>query len=215
MALRELYSCGQPINQDVDFDTIGNGLLGLEPVHNLACWEPMTIEHGYIVPTVHQWYGDAIKNGAVWFIRWATDQILKFRLSGNVSDVEWAEHVQDGLKFIMKEIEGLTIETDNRISLNGLKEAEAIRFNDLLSILVECFSYTRRSLEITPNSRIGVDELLRIANESDIVCMRSDINLRLSYAAMREAQNSSSHMLQGRVWTGDRASRSEEALIPS
>jgi hypothetical protein len=69
-----------------------------------------------------------------------------------------------------------------------------IRFHDLMILLTQRFGCTERSLEITANSCVGVDELLNIANESDIICTRTDINLRLSYSIMKDTQGLPHHV---------------------
>jgi hypothetical protein len=69
-----------------------------------------------------------------------------------------------------------------------------IRFNNLVILLTQWFGCTERSLEITANSCVSVDEPLNIANESDIVCTRTDINLRLSYSIMKDTQGLPHHV---------------------
>jgi hypothetical protein len=119
-ALRELHDIGHPI-QSKDQTCISSGILGLEALHNLACWELMTAEYGYSVPTVHQWYGDAIKNGSAWFVRWTTDFILKLKLSKKVTDIDWTQRVQGAMFNIMRELQRATTEIDARIKTKAQK----------------------------------------------------------------------------------------------
>jgi len=121
VALCELHDIGHPVVSN-DHTSIGSGLLGLEALHNLAASKLLTDEYGYNVPTVHQWYGDAIKNGSAWFARWTTDHILKLRLSGRMSNDEWTQHVQGFLLSVMQAFERATAEIDTGIVRNGLKE---------------------------------------------------------------------------------------------
>jgi hypothetical protein len=89
---------------------------------------------------------------------------------------------------IMRELQHATTDIDVRIKTKAQKQAEVIRFNNLVILLTQWFGCTERSLEITANSCVSVDELLNIANKSDIVCTRTDINLRLSHSIMKDTQ---------------------------
>jgi hypothetical protein len=122
VALRELHDIGHPIKSKGQ-TRIRSGILGLEALHNLTCWELMTAEYGYSVPTVHQWYGDATKNGSAWFVRWTTDFILKLELSGKVTDIEWTQRVQGAMFNIMRELQHATTEIDVRIKTKAQKQA--------------------------------------------------------------------------------------------
>ena len=151
----------------------------------------MIRQYGYDVRTVDHWLKEALSGDGVWFARWATDQLLKFKMSNKVTDYVWASWVLLQLKDVMDYFQRVTVEADNVIARDGMQDTEAKRFDDLFSLLEEIFNSTREFLRTTPKSRVGIEELLSIANESDIVCMGNDFSIRLTYRDMRNTQRMS------------------------
>jgi len=161
----------------------------LEKLRDLACWALIAREYRYDVKTARQWYNEAVVNNSpVWFARWATDHLLNFLISGRVSNNTWTTWYLMELSDVMDDFEKATESFDQAIINGRLQEVEATRFDELLNLLTECFSYTEQSLKETRDSNTGIEELLGIANESDIVCLQNDLNLRLTYRDMRQTQ---------------------------
>lgn len=151
----------------------------------------MIRQYGYDVRTVDHWLKEALSGDGVWFARWATDQLLKFKMSNKVTDYVWASWVLLELKDVMDYFQRVTVEADNTIARDGMQDTEAKRFDDLFSLLEEMLNSTREFLQTTPKSRVGIEELLSIAHESDIVCMGNDFSIRLTYRDMRNTQRMS------------------------
>jgi len=104
----------------------------------------------------------------------------------------WTQHVLNALRDVGAELQGATKEIDDEILRKGQKDTEVRRFNDLIFLLDECLNYIQQHLRTYDKikSRLGVDELGSIANDTDIVCcMRSDVHLRREYLASREAKD--------------------------
>jgi hypothetical protein len=110
-----------------------------------------------------------VDDGGVWFVRWVTDHMLMFMTSDRVTEYVWASYVVMQLSDIMDEIQQMTVEIDIIISRNGQKEFEATRFNDMLTLLEDLFGLTQESLQRAGNSHVGIEELLNIARETDII----------------------------------------------
>lgn len=108
--------------------------------------------------------------------------------------VDWTPRYQEALSSVAKEFQRVTEEIDKDLARRGLKDGETVRFNDLHCLLAECFYYVEESLKITPNSRAGVDQLRKIiANETDIVFMFHDAEVRLRVEYMILEQTLSRH----------------------
>lgn len=148
----------------------------------------MMREYDYDVETVEGWQREAVSDDGVWFVRWVTDHLLRFKMSRKVTQYVWASWILIELESFMNDLDKMTVEADNAIIRDGLQDTEATRFNDMLSLLEQMFNFTRESLQKTPGSRFGMDELLNIANESDIVCLGHDFSLHLTYRTMRQTQ---------------------------
>jgi mevalonate kinase len=95
--------------------------------------------------------------------------MLMFMTSDRVTEYVWASYVVMQLSDIMDEIQQMTVEIDIIISRNGQKEFEATRFNDMLTLLEDLFGLTQESLQRAGNSHVGIEELLNIARETDII----------------------------------------------
>lgn len=175
----------------------------------------MIRQYGYDVRTVDHWLKEALSGDGVWFARWATDQLLKFKMSNKATDYVWASWVLLQLKDVMDYFQRVTVEADNVIARDDMQDTEAKRFDDLFSLLEEMLNSTREFLRTTAKSRVGIEELLSIANESDIVCMGNDFSIRLSYRDMRNTQRMSrSAYYKNHLRTSDRSTQSEETLRP-
>lgn len=194
VAIREYYNCGQPENPEINLGRIGKHLSWLQKLRDLACWELMTRRYGYTVAEVDAWHQDAIGCDGVWFVRWVTDHILNFLTTRRVTDYVWAAYIVMHLSDVMEELQAKTVEADKAISLKGQKEVEATRSNNMLSLLEDLFKRTEDALRSDGDSHVGMDELLWIANEADIICMQTDLNLQLTYASMKKEQNLERHI---------------------
>lgn len=131
----------------------------------------MTRKYGYTVAEVDVWHRDGIQSGGVWFVRWVTDHILNFLTTRRVTNYVWAAYVLIHLSDVMDELHAKTVKADNAISLKGQKEIEATRSIDMLNLLEDLFKHTQDALRSDGDSHVGMDELLWIANEADIICM--------------------------------------------
>lgn len=146
----------------------------------------MMREYDYDVETVDAWHREAVSDDGVWFVRWVTDHLLRFKMSRKVTQYVWASWILIELGSFMNDLHRTTVEADNAITRDGLQDTEAKRFDDMLSFLEQMFNFTRESLQKTPGSRFGMEELLNIAN--DIVCLGRDFSLHLTYRTMRQTQ---------------------------
>jgi hypothetical protein len=172
----------------MDFNDTGDHTIWLDKLHDLACWALLTREYDYDVETVRMWRREAVYDGGVHFVRWVTDHMLEFMTSDRVAKYVWGSYVVMQLSDIMDEIQQMTVEIDNIISRKGQKEVETTRFNTMLTLLEDLFGFTQEALQRTGNSHIGIQELLSIARETDIIRTRSDFNLCMIYADMEHVQ---------------------------
>ena len=173
---------------------IRRGTLGLEALHNLTSQEPVRKFHNTDVLTIHEYHVCANQGGKAreTFVRWAIDRILPPRLMSKIPGDVWTQHVLNALRDVGAELQRATKEIDDEILRKGQKDTEVRRFNDLIFLLDECLNYIQQHLRTYDKikSRLGVDELGSIANDTDIVCcMRSDVHLRREYLASREAKD--------------------------
>lgn len=166
----------------------------------------MLREYGYDVRTVDYWLREATSEDGVWFARWATDQLLKFKMSNRVTGYVWASWILLQLRDAMDDFQRVTVEADDVNARDGVQDVEAKRFNDLLSLLEKMLNSTREFLRTNPKSRIDIEELLSTANESDIICMGNDFSIRLTYRDMRNTQRMS-HSACYKVISGHRVAR--------
>lgn len=172
----------------MDFNDTGDHTIWLDKLHDLACWALLTREYDHDVETVRMWRREAVYDGGVHLVRWVTDHMLEFMTSDRVAKYVWGSYVVMQLSDIMDEIQEMTAQIDNIITRDGQKEVETTRFNAMLTLLEDLFGFTQETLQRTGNSHIGIQELLSIARETDIIRTCSDFNLCMTYADMEHVQ---------------------------
>jgi hypothetical protein len=190
VAVYQLHSNNHTIDEARDYNRIERGTLGLFALYNLTTWELMREIHGISVEDIHKFYDNANKGGRARgeFVRWATEKILTPRIEKQISRGTWARRVLRDFQGVAMELQRATTEIDNEILSSGLEGAEDFRFQVLLGLLKQCLRYTADNLSANADNkcRIGVDELVLIANDIDVAyCLELDTNLRSEYLTMR------------------------------
>jgi hypothetical protein len=132
-----------------------------------------------------------------WFVRWATDHLLDFKIAGKdagkITDDEWAERLWAGLEPLSTEMRRVTVDDERKRLDKGVQDRAVKRFNDIFGLLEQCLSGIQQFLE-THESNVGVAEVIQITNETDIACMLTDPNLNRTYSDMHTNQGHPHHI---------------------
>lgn len=166
---------------------IQSGLLGLEQLHNLACWEDVRAEFELNVPALHGLYHESIKTKSIsWFVRWTTDKLLKFRATSEVHEAKSTHFILKVMKDVIPEFQRATLAEQAYILDKGLLQAEVVRFRELSGLLQQCFDSTHASLSSREESWQGVKELVVVASEVDIAGGIKDEEVRSHVFSLRD-----------------------------
>jgi hypothetical protein len=177
---------------------IEKGLLGLTVLCELMNWNELKTFYGFDRSLIYKQSGDGWKSGDMsWFVRWATDHLLDFKISGTaagkITDEAWAERMWAGLEPLSSEMRRVTIDDERKRLDKGVRDRATKRFNDLFGLLEHSLSGIQQFLE-SHDSYLGVAELIETTNETDIACMLTVPNLRKIYSDMHTNQGHPHHV---------------------
>lgn len=157
------------MDRSLSDDKIQSGLLGLEQLHKLACWEELRAEYDVELPKVHHLYQEAIEDGEIWnFVRWTTHKLLYFSASSEVREAKTTHFILEAMKGTVTELQNATIVEHAWIQDKELLQAEVGRFRELGSLLQQCFDLLCDSLSSKPGSRLETRALVVATREIDI-----------------------------------------------
>jgi hypothetical protein len=177
---------------------IEKGLLGLTVLCKLMNWDELKTFYGFDRSLIHKQVRDGWKTRDLsWFVRWATDHLLDFKLAGKaagkITDETWAERLWAGLEPLATEMRRVTIDDERKRRDKGIQDHAVKRFNDLFGLLEQCLSGIQKFLE-SHDSNLGIAEFIEITNETDIACMLTEPKLRKTYSDMHTNQGRPHHI---------------------
>ena len=145
-------------------------MLGVTQLYDLVCLEELRVEYDLDLPTIHRTHQEAIESGEInMFVRWTTDKLLEFSGTSEVREANITSSILEAMKGTIAELQHATVVEDASIQDKGLLQADVARFRELSHLLRQCFDLLCDSLSSEPGSRLGIQELVRVAREVDFV----------------------------------------------
>jgi hypothetical protein len=145
-------------------------VLGVTQLHDLVCLEELRVGYDLDLPTIHRTHQEATESGEMnVFVRWTTDKLLEFSGTSEVREANITNSILEAMKGTIAELQHATVVEDASIQDKGLPQADVARFRELSRLLRQCFDLLCDSLSSEPGSRLGTQELVRVAREIDFV----------------------------------------------
>lgn len=140
--------------------------------------------------TVRAYGQEALDTGdASWFVRSATDRYLGYKELGELPVQDWAIFGLRSLKQAITKLENISTSAKTRLQQDEkLDDQEETRLFRLLDLLEQRFMLIHNSLNAADTSNVGIQELIDVANEGDILCLRPGKNLRQRYLTLNETE---------------------------
>ena len=207
IALRELWNTRNMLNHDLTWDELDGCRFGLKAIQEILALPGCDSFSNANSVQVDQKIYDAIRSldaskQMSEFMRWATDNIMEFLADRSRWTGSPAKSALIKLEKVKKCLLANTSKVDQYIQLNKSEADINSRKARMLQILTSLFRAVMKHHRKLSDSRIGVEELLLLAEETDFVdrCAKSHPTLHATFAAAAHKGYPMSRNLESMAW---------------